>query len=203
MLSLSNLFSEISAQFGVSSPFGFYASSYDSGLCNEYHEIIELFSCVNETNTPAAIDSISVAEGLPSHGFHDKCNNEKSSDVNLNEQIGRIREALPNEDLKIAEQPVLELNTSISDSSMEDKRETDALELDEMKMEDDSTAAKHLLPDVIMKDKRLSEVSTASGGLRVKRRTPQGLPLFPFRRLLNPTPFKKKGKTSKSRTKLK
>ncbi|KAG4960057.1 hypothetical protein JHK87_036690 [Glycine soja] len=148
---------------------------------------------LKETNTPAAIDSISVAEGLPSHGFHDKCNNEKSSDVNLNEQIGRIREALPNEDLKIAEQPVLELNTSISDSSMEDKRETDALELDEMKMEDDSTAAKHLLPDVIMKDKRLSEVSTASGGLRVKRRTPQGLPLFPFRRLLNPTPFKKKG----------
>ncbi|KAL5150710.1 hypothetical protein HKD37_13G037278 [Glycine soja] len=118
---------------------------------------------LKETNTPAAIDSISVAEGLPSHGFHDKCNNEKSSDVNLNEQIGRIREALPNEDLKIAEQPVLELNTSISDSSMEDKRETDALELDEMKMEDDSTAAKHLLPDVIMKDKRLSEVSTASG----------------------------------------
>lgn len=87
----------------------------------------------------------------------------KSSDVNLNEQIGRICEALPNEDLKIAEQPVLELNTSISDTSMEDKRETDALELDEMKMEDDSTAAKHLLPDVIMKDKRLSEVSTASG----------------------------------------
>eukprot|EP00256_Glycine_max_P066054 XP_025980649.1 uncharacterized protein LOC102660170 [Glycine max] len=125
---------------------------------------------LKETNIPAAIDSISVAEGLPSPGFHDKCNNEKSSDVNLNEQIGRIREALPNEDLKIAEQPVLELNTSISDTSMEDKRETDALELDEMKMEYDSTAAKHLLPDVIMKDKRLSEVSTASGGLRVKSR---------------------------------
>ncbi|KAL2979555.1 hypothetical protein AAZX31_13G178800 [Glycine max] len=177
---------------------------FENNICSGTTDAVNL----KETNIPAAIDSISVAEGLPSPGFHDKCNNEKSSDVNLNEQIGRICEALPNEDLKIAEQPVLELNTSISDTSMEDKRETDALELDEMKMEDDSTAAKHLLPDVIMKDKRLSEVSTdsdqfASGGLRVKRRTPQGLPLFPFRRLLNPTPFKKKGKTSKSRAKLK
>ncbi|TKY48468.1 Ribonuclease P protein subunit p30 [Spatholobus suberectus] len=156
---------------------------------------------------------------------HDKHNNEKSSDVNLNEQIGKIHEALPNEELKIAEQTALELNTSISDTSMEDKqfdnRETDAPEpdemqrltsYDEMKMEEDSTAAKHLLPDVTMKDKKrggstdsdqFAAVHSVSGGLRVKRRTPRGLPLFPFKRLLNPIPFKKKGRKSKSRTKLK
>ncbi|RDY03748.1 Ribonuclease P protein subunit p30 [Mucuna pruriens] len=156
----------------------------------------------------------------------DKHNNENSSDVNLNEPIGKIHEVLPNEDLKIAEQTVLELNTSICDTSMEDKqfdnRETDTLQVDqkqqltsydEMKMEDSSSAAKHLLPDVIMRDKKLGEVNTGSdqfatvhsvsGGLRMKRKTPRGLPLFPFKRLLNPMPFKKKRKRSKSKTKLK
>nr|KYP58597.1 Ribonuclease P protein subunit p30 [Cajanus cajan] len=185
---------------------------------------------LKEINIPTAIDSVSVVESLPSHEIlditfpapvHDK-HNEKSSNVNLNEHIGNIHNALPNEDLKIAEQTV---NTRISDTSMEDKQfdkqETDAVETDEMqqptsyemKVEDDSTDATHLFSEVIMKDKKLGEVSTdsdhfasvrsVSGGLRMKRRTRRGLPLFPFKRLLNTMPFKKKGKKSKSRTKLK
>ncbi|XP_061352470.1 uncharacterized protein LOC133297365 [Gastrolobium bilobum] len=204
---------------------------------------------------------------------HDKHNNEKRSDVNLNAQIGKTLEALPKENLKIAEpavlekntpiletsmedeqfdkreadtvelgkgsfakehealpmddlkisnHTVLEINTSISETSMEDeqfdKQKTDTVELDEMpqqaydemKTEDDSTAAMHLLPDVMMEDKNFGEVrsdyyqfasvQSVSGRLRVKRRTPRGPLLLPFKRLFNPKPFKKKGKKTKSRT---
>ncbi|XP_020223749.1 uncharacterized protein LOC109805889 [Cajanus cajan] len=166
----------------------------------------------------AHVEILDITFPAPVHDKH----NEKSSNVNLNEHIGNIHNALPNEDLKIAEQTV---NTRISDTSMEDKQfdkqETDAVETDEMqqptsyemKVEDDSTDATHLFSEVIMKDKKLGEVSTdsdhfasvrsVSGGLRMKRRTRRGLPLFPFKRLLNTMPFKKKGKKSKSRTKLK
>ncbi|XP_027930188.1 uncharacterized protein LOC114186326 isoform X2 [Vigna unguiculata] len=145
--------------------------------------------------------------------FHDKHSSDKSSDVNLNE-VGKIHAALPNEDLE----------TSISDTSMEGKqfdKRHDAVELekqqlksyDEMEMQDNSEAASHLSPDVIMKDKELGEVITesdqlasvhrVSGALKLKRRTPRELPLFPLKRLLNPTAFKKKVKKSKTRTKLK
>ncbi|KAL2332084.1 hypothetical protein Fmac_019665 [Flemingia macrophylla] len=156
---------------------------------------------------------------------HDKNSNEKSSNVSLNEQIGKIHKALPNEDLIVAEQTVLELSTPIVDTPMEDrqsdKQETDAVEIDEMqqptsndmKVEDDSIGTKDLLPNLIMKDKKLGEVSidsdhfasvrSVSGGSRMKRRARRGLPLFPFKRLLNTMPFKKKGKKNKSRTKLK
>ncbi|CAJ1956058.1 unnamed protein product [Sphenostylis stenocarpa] len=146
---------------------------------------------------------------------HAKHYNEKSSDVNLNEPVGKIDEALSNENSKIY----------ISDTSMEDKQFNklhDAVEhekmqqltsYDEMKMEDNSKAVNHLNPDVVMKDKTLGEVSTesdqfaslhsVSGRLKLKRRTLRGLPLFPFKRLLNPVTLKKKVKKSKSRTKLK
>ena len=97
--------------------------------------------------------------------FHDKHSSDKSSDVNLNE-VGKIHAALPNEDLE----------TSISDTSMEGKqfdKRHDAVELekqqlksyDEMEMQDNSEAASHLSPDVIMKDKELGEVITESDQL--------------------------------------
>ncbi|KAL9322825.1 hypothetical protein ACSQ67_010878 [Phaseolus vulgaris] len=132
----------------------------------------------------------------------DKHCNDESSDNNLVE-VGKIHEALPNEDLK----------TSISDTSMEDKQLDklhDAVEhekqqlksYDEMKAEDNSKSANHLNPDVVMKDKELGEVSTApvgvSGALKLKRRAPRRLPLFSFKRLLNPTAFKKKVKKARA-----
>ncbi|XP_061374056.1 uncharacterized protein LOC133316340 [Gastrolobium bilobum] len=236
-------------------------SSEDAKL-DDRHNIdhkVEIFTPSVEITFPALV--------------HDKHNNEKRSDVNLNAQIGKTLEALPKENLKIAEpavlekntpiletsmedeqfdkreadtvelgkgsfakehealpmddlkisnHTVLEINTSISETSMEDeqfdKQKTDTVELDEMpqqaydemKMEDDSTAAMHLLPDVMMEDKKFDEVRSdydqfasvhsVSGRLRVKRRTPRGPLLLPFKRLLNPKPFKKKGKKTKSRT---
>ncbi|BAT89704.1 hypothetical protein VIGAN_06073300 [Vigna angularis var. angularis] len=144
----------------------------------------------------------------------DKHYSDKSSDINLNE-VGKIHAALPNEDLK----------TSISDTSMEEGKqfvkrhetiEQEKQEIksyDEMEMGDNFKAASHLSPDVVMKDKEFGEVITESdqlapvhrvlGALKLKRRTHRGLPLFPFKRLLNPTAFKRKVKKSKSRTKLK
>ncbi|KAG2396858.1 uncharacterized protein HKW66_Vig0231340 [Vigna angularis] len=143
----------------------------------------------------------------------DKHYSDKSSDINLNE-VGKIHAALPNEDLK----------TSISDTSMEEGKqfvkrhetiEQEKQEIksyDEMEMGDNFKAASHLSPDVVMKDKEFGEVITESdqlapvhrvlGALKLKRRTHRGLPLFPFKRLLNPTAFKRKVKKSKSRTKL-
>ncbi|MCI08055.1 ribonuclease P protein subunit p30, partial [Trifolium medium] len=111
------------------------------------------------------------------------------------------------------------MDTNTSTSGQFNKRETDAVEVDEMphqtpfdemKTEDDSTVAIHSSPEVIMEDKKFGEVSTdsdqlastaqsVSGRLRVKRRTPQ---LFfpPLKRLLNMVPFKKKGNKVKRRT---
>ncbi|KAK7342238.1 hypothetical protein VNO80_25183 [Phaseolus coccineus] len=73
--------------------------------------------------------------------------------------VHKIHEALPNEDL----------NTSVSDTLVEGKefgKRHDAVEhekqqlqsYDEMEMEDNSKAANHLNPDVVMKDKELGEV---------------------------------------------
>jgi len=91
---------------------------------------------------------------------HDRHYNDQSSDIN-SEEVRKIHEALPNEDLK----------TSISDTSMEDKqfgKLHDAVEhekqqlksYDEMKMEDSSKAANHLNPDVVMKDIELGVSGT-------------------------------------------
>ncbi|XP_027342083.1 uncharacterized protein LOC113854937 isoform X2 [Abrus precatorius] len=154
-------------------------------------------------------------------------NNKKGSDLNLIEEIDTMCETLPNKDLlKIAKQTVLEFNSSASETSMEDEQlnieDTNAVQhnemqqptsYDEMKVEDNSTVVEHSSPEIIMKDKNLGEVSSdseqlamvysVSGRLREKRRTSRGPILFPFKRLLNPMLFKKKGKKSKSRTKLK
>ncbi|KAK7324975.1 hypothetical protein VNO77_28971 [Canavalia gladiata] len=187
-----------------------HGSSEDAKL-DDAHNIdheVEIFTPSTDVIFPAPV--------------HYKHNGEKSSDVNLNEQIDKTCQALSNEDSKIAEQTFLEFNTSISETSMEDEQfnkwETDTGELDEMqqpisydemKMEDDSTVAKHLLPEVIMEDKKLDEVSSGydqfasvhsvSGRLRVKRRKPRGTLLFPLKRLWNPMPFKKKCKKNESR----
>lgn len=86
-----------------------------------------------------------------------------------------MQEDLPKEDFEIAGHTMLEINASAIETSVEDglmdKREPDAIELepnempqqtpfDEMKTQADSTVAMHLLPDLIMEDKQLGEVST-------------------------------------------
>ncbi|XP_057451505.1 protein GAMETOPHYTE DEFECTIVE 1 [Lotus japonicus] len=156
----------------------------------------------------------------------DKHNNEKSSDVNLNAKIVKIQEILPSEDSEVAENMVLEIKTSTHETSVEDalfdKRETDAVELDEMPQQtpfdemqtegDDTVPTMHLLPVTMEDNNKLGEMSTdsqfaagqaLSGRLRVKRRTSRGPLLFPLKRLLNQMPFKKKGKKIKNRIKLK
>ncbi|XP_027908709.1 uncharacterized protein LOC114168168 [Vigna unguiculata] len=181
--------SNLSISSNTLNPLKLHENDELSGSSQEAHDIVhevEIF----DTIIPAPI--------------HDKHYNDKSSDINLNE-AGKIHAALPNEDLK----------TSISDTSMEGKQfvkrheavehEKQQLEsYDEMEMEDNSKAASHLSPDVAMKDKELGEVITesdqlapvhrVSGALKLKRRTLRGLPVFPFKRLLNPTAFKRKVK---------
>ncbi|XP_014490814.1 uncharacterized protein LOC106753508 [Vigna radiata var. radiata] len=169
-----------------------------SGSSQEAHDIVH---------------EVEIFDNIIPAPIYDKRYNDKSSDINLNE-VGKIHAALANEDLK----------TSISDTSMEEgkqfvkRHETVEHEkqqlksYDEMEMEDNFKAAGHLSPDVVMKDKEFGEVITESdqlapvhrvlGALKKKRRTHRGLPLFPFKRLLNPTAFKRKVKESKSRTKL-
>ncbi|XP_004487049.1 uncharacterized protein [Cicer arietinum] len=148
--------------------------------------------------------------------------NEKNIDVNLNAHFSTLHENLPKQDSKVAD-TVLDINTCTFETSVEDgqfeKRDTDTVEIDEMppqtpfdemKMDDDSTVAIHLLPEVMMEDQKFGEVSTdsdqlasvhpVSGRLRVKRRTSRGPFLFPLKRMLNMVPFKKKGKKVKRRT---
>ncbi|WVZ04229.1 hypothetical protein V8G54_025035 [Vigna mungo] len=161
-----------------------------SGSSQEAHDIVH---------------EVEIFDNIIPAPIYDKRYNDKSSDINLNE-VGKIHAALPNEDLK----------TSISDTSRHETVEHEKQQLksyDEMEMEDNFKAAGHLSPDVVMKDKEFGEVITesdqlapvhrVSGALKLKRRTHRGLPLFPFKRLLNPTAFKRKVKESKSRTKLK
>lgn len=166
-------------------------------------------------NEKVEISSPSIGVIFPAteHAKH----NENNSDVNLNAHFSTMQENLPKEDFKIAEHTVVDMNTSTSVTSVGDgqfnKPETDAVEVDElpdqtpfdeMNTEDDSTAAIHSFPEVMVEDKKLVEVSTDSdqlasvqsdsGRLRVKRRTPV---LFPLKRLLHMVPFKKKGKKVK------
>ncbi|XP_014498455.1 uncharacterized protein LOC106759678 isoform X1 [Vigna radiata var. radiata] len=160
------------------------------------------------------VQKVDIFDSIIPAPFHDKHYSDKSSDINLNEVV-KIHATLPNEDLK----------TFISDTSVEGKqfdKQHDAVELekqqlksyDAMEMEDNSKAAGHLSPDVVMQDKeefgevmtesdQLAPVHRVSGALKLKRRTPRELPVFPFKRLLNPTAFKKKAKKRKSRPKLK
>lgn len=137
-------------------------SSEDAKLDNAHNidHKVEIFTPSMDVTFPALV--------------HDKHDKEKSSDVNLNAQMAKMHETLLKEDLNIAEHTVLEINTSISENLMEaeqfDKCETHEVELDqmtqqtpdEMKMEDESTLAMHLLPDVMQEDKKLGEVNTVS-----------------------------------------
>ncbi|KAK2424886.1 polymerase/histidinol phosphatase protein [Trifolium repens] len=211
----------------------FEAKTLDShpGLCNSSNALDTVKAHGNDKLLKSLDDHHNIDEKVefftPSIGIsfpapvHEK-QKEKNTDVTLNAHLSTMHENLPKEDLKIAEHRVMDMNTSTSETSVEDgqlfKRETDAVEVDEMphqtpvdemNTEDDSTVAIHSLPEVIMEDKKFGEVSTDSdqlasaqsvpGRLRVKRRTP---PLLfpPLKRLLNMVPFKKKGKKVKRRT---
>ena len=138
--------------------------SSDDAKLDDAHKIdhrVEIFTPSMHTISPALV--------------HDEYNSEQSSDLNLNAKVTKMHEGPPSEDLKIAEHAVSEINASISENLMEDeqsdKLETDEVELDdmprqtpydEMKMEDDSAVATHILPDVTMEDQNLGEVSIES-----------------------------------------
>ncbi|XP_045806215.1 protein GAMETOPHYTE DEFECTIVE 1-like [Trifolium pratense] len=212
----------------------FEAKTLDSHpvLCNSSNNILDTVKAHGNEKLLKSLDDPHNIDGkveifTPSRGIsfpaplHEK-HKEKNTDVTLNAHLSTMHENLPKEDLKIAEHTVMDMNTSTSETSVEDgpfnKRETDAVEVDEMphqtpfdemKTEDDSTVAIHSSPEVIMEDKKFGEVSTdsdqfasaqsVSGRLRVKRRT-SPLLFPPLKRLLNMVPFKKKGKKVKRRT---
>ncbi|GAU27190.1 hypothetical protein TSUD_107810 [Trifolium subterraneum] len=167
----------------------FEAKTLDSrpDLCNSSNALDTVKAHGNEKLLKSLDDPHNIDEKVeifpPSIGIsfpapvHEK-QKEKSTDVTLNTHLSTMHESLPKEDLKIAEHTVMDMHTSTSETSVEDgqfnKRETDAVEVDEiphqtpsdeMSTEDDSTVAIHSLPEVIMEDKKIGEVSTDSDQL--------------------------------------
>lgn len=177
------------------------AKSLDSqsDLCISSNVLDNLKPHENEKQPKSSVDPHNINEKVeistPSIGVifpateHAK-HNENNSDVNLNAHFSTMHENLPKEDFKIAEHTVVDMNTSTSVTSVEDgqfnKPETDAVEVDEMpdqtpfdemKTEDDSIAAIHSFPEVMVEDKKFGEVSTDSDQL-ASVQSVSGLHLF-------------------------
>ncbi|XP_054800047.1 protein GAMETOPHYTE DEFECTIVE 1 [Prosopis cineraria] len=139
--------------------------------------------------------------------------------------IAKMQETWPKEDIVIGERTALEMNQSICETSMADEQfkrhESEAIELGEMsqktchevQMEDDCSIATQITANITMKDQKHVEgciyshqhgkVQSMPGRSRVKRGTTSGMHLSPFKRLLNPMPFKKKAQKIKTKTKMK
>ncbi|KAI9071538.1 hypothetical protein K1719_046517 [Acacia pycnantha] len=138
--------------------------------------------------------------------------------------IAKIQEVLPKQDIVIGELTALEMNQSTCETSMADEQfkrhESEAVELGEMpqktsrevKMEDDHLIATQIPTDTSMEDQMHVEgcinshqhgkVQSMPGRSRVKRGTTSGMHLSPFKRLMNPMPFKKKPQKIRCSTKM-
>ncbi|KAK4263309.1 hypothetical protein QN277_028741 [Acacia crassicarpa] len=138
--------------------------------------------------------------------------------------IAKIQEVLPKQDIVTGELRALEMNQSTCETSMADEQlqthESEAVELGEMlqetsrevKIEDDHSIATQIPTDTTMEDQMHVEgcinshqngkAQSLPGRSRVKRGTTGGMHLSPFKRLLNPMPFKKKPQKIRCRTKM-
>ncbi|XP_058748464.1 protein GAMETOPHYTE DEFECTIVE 1 [Vicia villosa] len=204
-------------------PFEAKARDSQSDLCISSNMLDTVKPHENEKLIISSDDPNNIDEKLE---VHEK-DNENNTAVNLNAHFATVHENLPKEDFETAENTVLDMNTSTSETTVGDgqfnRLQTDAVEVgemphqtlsDKMNTEDDSTVAIHSSPEVMMEDTKFDEVNTdsdqlasvpsVSGRLRVKRRTPplQRTPpfLFPLKRLLNTVSFKKRCKKLKRKS---